>query len=793
MAPQYFSGLLILCTCFLLEVSSRPSSNELTTPTNIEEDTEGNEAKLLNEKEKYLTLLDNTKEILDKINIVNAALKKPNRRQQIKYNTESPNPGGYVLNRDILEKLQQIIASGKLQPLLETNNYQESNSLNDFHRNIQRYSKSLPYNPQIMAGNQITPSVIPLPYVQNIPVLVMPTLNAYNPGSGHDYNNVDGISHYQNRQGLPSLPFQWPLAPYFPILIKDPFLTFLQGGGWSNIFEAGQNADVCSRKQKSSEQINELTFQDASDNETESDDNITKKLTISSREGRALKKRNVSKSTSTDDSKTQQKSEKFLLKPNTTQKPARPQPVSSIEPTKDVKNTNEDDGDLRFGAFTFFGEKKPVAPSPGFFINRLKVRKGGVAIAGPGGVATAGRGGTAIVGPGGLAYTQPGGLAVAGPAARVVALSPDSNLSSIISQLHHLSAKDGSVPRFLKEIPEGKVVATGPVIYYNSKLFRGEQRRGFQGDNGEYKREEYNWRPDIYHYNRGRFVKERHLTIHPKFMLFVKPRAFALTSSGVAIANPVSNVVISQNETASIEHAPMATAVAGPGGIAHAQSVQYLPFYGGGKGMYLEIKKDTSGRVISELVVSEDKISMDSVIKNSDENLLAKVLAANLQSLKVLSSSTLKLHNLGRRTGSLDNADKERFKSQLEKLGETASNTIKLIEEVSDNIDGLFKSNPKVRQYQEDETDEINEEGIGIDAPNGDDSFSDALLGGATVAEAKPVGLAVIGENGLAASRPIGTAVAVSGIAIARPVATAVAGVNPAALGLNLSINHSKN
>lgn len=54
-------------------------------------------------------------------------------------------------------------------------------------------------------------------------------------------------------------------------------------------------------------------------------------------------------------------------------------------------------------------------------------------------------------------------------------------------------------------------------------------------------------------------------------------------------------------------------------------------------------------------------------------------------------------------------------------------------------------------------------------------------------------GLAVIGENGLAASRPIGTAVAASGIAIARPIATAVAGIDPGSLGINLSINHSKN
>lgn len=123
--------------------------------------------------------------------------------------------------------------------------------------------------------------------------------------------------------------------------------------------------------------------------------------------------------------------------------------------------------------------------------------------------------------------------------------------------------------------------------------------------------------------------------------------------------------------------------------------------------MYLEIKKDTTGRVVSENVVSEDKISMDNVVKNNDENLLSKVLAANLVNLKTVSSSTLKLHNLGRRTGYLGNADKERFKSGLDKLGEAASNTIKLIEEIGDNIDALFKSTTTTKRNYEDDEDDV--------------------------------------------------------------------------------------
>lgn len=54
----------------------------------------------------------------------------------------------------------------------------------------------------------------------------------------------------------------------------------------------------------------------------------------------------------------------------------------------------------------------------------------------------------------------------------------------------------------------------------------------------------------------------------------------------------------------------------------------------------------------------------------------------------------------------------------------------------------------------------------------------------ASVAEAKPVGLAVAGPGGVAASKPVGTAISgPGGLSVARPVATAIAGV-PGAEGL---------
>lgn len=63
------------------------------------------------------------------------------------------------------------------------------------------------------------------------------------------------------------------------------------------------------------------------------------------------------------------------------------------------------------------------------------------------------------------------------------------------------------------------------------------------------------------------------------FTLFIRPIAHALSSRGAALANPISQVVIARDQSGTIFHAPIATAVAGPGGVAHAQSDLYLYEY----------------------------------------------------------------------------------------------------------------------------------------------------------------------------------------------------------------------
>ncbi|XP_050342344.1 uncharacterized protein LOC126768363 [Nymphalis io] len=804
MPLKYSIAVLMLLVCCLTEVSSRPNESSVTQDTTDKAsskaiaDTE--DGSISYQADSNINIKeDSTKDIVEKIKTINSFLNKPSRGQFNLNKPYSDKPNG--IDRETLEKIQKIIASAK--PSKQTLEDQKQNNFltEDDDRNY--YSRSSKLTPNIYFPNPMIP-YISNPYTMNVPVVSPPSYNEILNGYATN-NNLKSYSNeiYQTRQqqplfpGFPSFPtfssfpsfsldsFQ-PFAQYFPVLIKNPLVAFSQGGGLNNLIEYGQNADVCTRKQKSPTDKNEKDIENLKEPYTtaknnnyadiNSDNTISEKKTIS-RKSRELKKRTVSTKAPEQEIEESETGKKiYPSKPSITRKPSkRP---SLVESTDDFKNSDPE-GDLRFpfaSDFTWFWNKKPVAPSPGFFINKLKVRKGGVAIAGPGGIATAGKGGTAIVGPGGLAYTKPGGLAIAGPHARVVALSPYSDLFSSISRPQH----QGYDFRALESIREGKIVATGPVIYYHpiEQYYNPVMKNKHQGKATE-----------VFYYDGENFVDQ--LSQDPTFVFHINPRAFAMSGeNGVAISNPISNVVIRKGEPGSIIHTPRATAVAGPGGIAHAEAIQYIPFYGGAKGQYLEVKKDTTGSILSEKVVAEESISNENIVKNKDESLLSKVLAANLQSLKTLSNNLLKIHNIGRKTGRLGNQEKNRFKGQLFSLGEAASNTIKLIDEIGDDVDVLFKKNASLtRKYDDAYDDDVGEEGISIDSPM---DTGESYLEGTIIAEAKPVGLAVIGETGLAASRPMATAVAASGVAIARPIGTAIAGFDPSLLGFDYHVNHSE-
>ncbi|XP_045764405.1 uncharacterized protein LOC123866768 [Maniola jurtina] len=820
MSPNYLLGFTVLLAVCYVEISCRPSNNESTT---VPEEISAKEPKAIADKEDgsiyYQADTDinapeeNTKEIVDRIKAINSVLNKP-RRPQINYNSPySENSNG--IDEETLQRIKQIIALEKLNPYSKTKNQPKSHDLSEDDRNP--YSRSFRVMPNMVYPNTIPMMSYYYPYHMNYPVLVAPNTNdiltkyaTYNDLKSAGPSDVKSAipgEKYQTRQeqqplfpGFPSFPsfsfdnlFQFqPFSQLFPVLIKNPFVAFTQGGGFENFIEYGQNADVCSRRQKSSDDkyseiikklVEENVNLEQSDNKR-NDDNTISETNTNTRESRALRKRTIVSGAPAQQVDNKNPRKIYTTKPSITRKTTK-KPVYTEE---DENLKSDADGSLRFpfgNGFSWFGDRKPVAPSPGFFINRLRVRKGGVAIAGPGGVATAGNGGTAIVGPGGLAYTKPGGLAIAGPAARVVALSQHHDFNDFVSRAAKLDNKSrSSMP-----IREGKLVATGPVIYYHPTETPTEETLTdrFLEAVKNFRQNRQGIVTDVYNYDGEKFV--RNLDEDPTFVIHLSPRASAVSGEkGIAISNPISRVVIRRGEVASIVHSPRATAVAGAGGIAHAEATQYIPFYGGGKGQYLEVKRDTKGAILSERVVAEDSISSENILKNNDENLLSKVLAVNLQNLKSLASNLLRIHNLGRKTGTLGDQERIRFRNQLFSLGEAASNTIKLIDEIGEDVDVLFKRNATLsRQYGENYEEDVGEEGIGIDSIDSGESYD-----GSIIAEAKPVGLAVIGENGLAASRPMATAVASSGVAIASPIATAIAGIDPSYLNINLHGAHQK-
>ncbi|CAK1603798.1 unnamed protein product [Parnassius mnemosyne] len=468
-------SLSVLFTCIVLEVSTKPADVTTTESTKEEaisktDERQDNEEQLLSNGTNQSNLI--THDILEKIKTINDGLKKPDKIQK-NYNNNPQSGAEYVIDAATLEKIQQIIASVKPRPISQQiNRDQEANSIFNYNDVNQRFlrSKALNLMPNVL--NQGLLPTFSMPYITTVPIMIMPAItDVYTKNA---IPNSIQSDNYQTRQESPSFPFQfqWPFASFFPILVKDPLLAIMHGGGWNNLFEFGQSADVCSiRKQKSFglNNIENMDFRNNVESNKFVENNLnTDNLKRRSRIRRSLKKRNISTSSTIEQELSSAKEpKKAVLKPVVTRKATNKPQIEKEKVIQDTKSS-EIEGDLRFpfSDFTWFGNRKPVAPSPGFFINRLRVRKGGVAIAGPGGVATAGRGGTAIVGPGGLAYTQPGGIAVAGPAARVIALSPHTDLTSLVSRLHQQST-DESMPRSFNPLLGGKLVGTGPVIYYH--------------------------------------------------------------------------------------------------------------------------------------------------------------------------------------------------------------------------------------------------------------------------------------------------------------------------------------
>lgn len=422
------------------------------------------------------------KEILDKIAQVNQKLAENQERtsSQSKSNSKS------ARNEDAFE---QSSSAYQNQNLILKNDLDELG--NEAPKGqyikrkiVQRISYLMP-NPMLQNSSpfiQANPQIAPTYTTTNDDSISTYPLDSFDTRQNSQHQYFQTPNSIEQSQYIPTnkqFQWPWPLAQFFPVLIKDPFLSVMNG--FTGIIEYGPQADVCTKEiNKNSKKSHKNT-----------------RIIDGGRQGKSL------------ETKPEQNPRgiKLQLFPTNTKKAS--QTINSSE-VQTLTNMTSDDGTnkvfnpfvktvekeddfkrVRFPQFNSVKSTPDVVDKPGFFINRLRVRKGGVAIAGPGGIATAGGGGTAIVGPEGVAYTKPDGTVIAGPGAKVVALPQELNLNRLIEKLskhrivdpqfedsdsdtslegEYVPKEEGNNRTKRIFIPKGaRIVATGPAIYRHPK------------------------------------------------------------------------------------------------------------------------------------------------------------------------------------------------------------------------------------------------------------------------------------------------------------------------------------
>lgn len=287
--------------------------------------------------------------------------------------------------------------------------------------------------------------------VSSVPVVVVPyAANPYyNPYYGY-YAGYDDQSRYADAFVEPNRrQIQWPWQQFFPIIIKDPIMQMFNA--MTSMVEYGPTA-TCPGKETNNKQAKSLPIKENSTEEAGKPPKNSVVFTLNF-ETPPLKMDRKEKSTKAETKRV------TIKKPERVDSPPERAPEIDDDESEaeDIildSEIKKDDGILHNNNKKFLSKDNTGS---GIFIHKIKVRKGGVAIAGPGGIATAGSGGTAIVGPNGFAYTHPDSLAIAGTGSKVIAIDPSVSLSEVVNK----TRRDGSTPR------QGKVVAIGPVVYYN--------------------------------------------------------------------------------------------------------------------------------------------------------------------------------------------------------------------------------------------------------------------------------------------------------------------------------------
>ncbi|CRK95818.1 CLUMA_CG009270, isoform A, partial [Clunio marinus] len=265
----------------------------------------------------------------------------------------------------------------------------------------------------------------------------------------------------------------------------------------------------------------------------------------------------------------------------------------------------------------------------------------------------------------------------------------------------------------------------------------------------------------------------------------------------------------------------------------HVDEAVRLPYIGGAKGQVLEIRQRPDGSIFSRILTEEE--TKNEVKKEEHEtanNIKTQkepepTFEDSLMSIQNAAAELVSLQQSYKENGKLTEGQKQKYAENLEKLGVSAQklahvqddNDYKILLEdpLGDRIKGSKKKPenirfppfgkkpmvvdppPKKEECGDEET--VIEEGeptsttasettstsstssttakpvvvssenevIAVSSADDDEDNS-------SVAEAKPVGLAIAGEGGVASSKPVGTAVVgPGGLAVARPMATAIA------------------
>ncbi|XP_066256902.1 GTPase activating protein homolog 4-like isoform X3 [Euwallacea similis] len=253
-------------------------------------------------------------------------------------------------------------------------------------------------------------------------------------------------------------------------------------------------------------------------------------------------------------------------------------------------------------------------------------------------------------------------------------------------------------------------------------------------------------------------------------------------------------------------------------GANKSNSVTLIPFYGGAKGQSLQISNTPLGQVISIVQTPEQPLPpLEQTEIEIDPTELENPPLPSSYDTEHYEGEIVKLQELAKAKGGLTPAEESMYQQHMKSINQSAKKLAEFQDNTAltlENRQGLTqwferkrestkdknkkKEEEKKRKKEEEkkkmeedmkkkkqEKENQKEEEEKVEEEADEDQVNDAVAinlppDDASVAEAKPVGLAVAGEGGVAASKPIATAVVgPGGLAIARPVGTAIAGVSP--------------